>query len=64
MKTQTTKPGWGIVALVSLVAATTLEGSLIITAISVALFTFSAWKGGYMDTSTGSVTVNEKGGTL
>ena len=45
---KTTRPVWGIVAMVSLVAATTLEGSLAVTAISVALFTFGAWKGGYM----------------
>lgn len=44
-----TKWGWGAVALVGLVAATTIEGSLIITAISVAVFGIGAYLGGYMD---------------
>lgn len=48
-ETATTKPGWGIVALVSLMVATTMGGSFIVTAISVAFFAFSAWKGGYME---------------
>ena len=44
-----TKWGWGAVALVGLVAATTIEGSLIITAISVGVFAIGAYLGGYMD---------------
>ena len=44
-----TKWGWGAVALVGLVAATTIEGSLTITAISVAVFGIGAYLGGYMD---------------
>ena len=49
MKTQTTKPGWGIVALVSLMVAGTCFGSFLLSMASVALFAFSAWKGGYME---------------
>lgn len=51
MKTsKQTKWGWGAVALVGLVAATTIEGSLVITAASVALFAIGSYLGGYMDT--------------
>ena len=48
-KTAKTNPVWGIVALIGLLAATTLEGSLTITAISVAVFGIGAYLGGYMD---------------
>lgn len=48
MKTQTTKPGWGIVALVSLMVAGTCFGSFLLSMASVAVFAFSAWRGGYM----------------
>lgn len=51
-----TKWGWGAVALVGLMAATTIEGSLTITAISVAVFGIVAYLGGYMEPMT------EKGG--
>ena len=40
---------WGAVALVSLMAATTIEGNLLITAVATAMFGIGAWKGGYMD---------------
>ena len=49
--TRQTKWGWGAVALVGLVAATTIEGSLILTAASVALFAIGSYLGGYMDES-------------
>ena len=44
-----TKPGWGFVALISVMVACTCFGSLWLTGISAALFAFSAWRGGYMD---------------
>ena len=44
-----TKWGWGAVALVGLVAATTIEGSLILTAASVALFAIGSYLGGYTE---------------
>ena len=47
--TRQTKWGWGAVALVGLMAATTIEGSLIITAASVALFAIGSYLGGYME---------------
>ena len=47
--TKQTKWGWGAVALVGLVAATTIEGSLIITAISVGVFAIGAYLGGYFE---------------
>ena len=56
MKTSKTKPVWGIVALAGLVAATTIEGSLIVTAASVALFALGAWRGGYMTEASGRET--------
>lgn len=49
MKTRQTKPGWGIVALISVMVACTCFGSMWLTGISTALFAFSAWRGGYMD---------------
>ena len=49
MKTQTTKPGWGLVALASLMVAGTCFGSFWLTLASLALFAFSAWRGGYME---------------
>jgi hypothetical protein len=48
MKTQTTKPGWGIVALASLMVAGTCFGSFWLSLTSLTIFAFSAWKGGYM----------------
>lgn len=54
-ETAQTKPVWGIVSLIGLLVATTISGSLIITAVAVAMFGIGAWRGGYMDTSTGSV---------
>ena len=48
---QRTNKVWGIVALIAAMAACTCFGSLWLTGISVALFAFSAWKGGYMDES-------------
>lgn len=48
-KTAQTKPVWGIVALIGLLAATTIEGSLIITAIATAMFGFGAYLGGYFE---------------
>ena len=47
--TKQTKWGWGAVALVGLMAAATIEGSLVITAIGTAIFAIGAWLGGYMD---------------
>lgn len=44
-----TKWGWGLVALAGLLAATTIDGSLLITAASVAVFAVSAYLGGYME---------------
>lgn len=44
-----TKRGWGIVALVALVAATTIEGSLLFTAVAVGVFAAGSYLGGYMD---------------
>lgn len=44
-----TKPGWGIVALVSLTVAGTCFGSFFLSMASLALFAFSAWRGGYME---------------
>lgn len=50
MKTEKqTKWGWGLVALAGLLAATTIDGSLLITAASTAIFALGAWRGGYMD---------------
>lgn len=49
MKTQTTKPGWGLVALVSLMVAGTCFGSFWLSLTSLTIFAFSAWKGGYME---------------
>lgn len=50
MKTQTTKPGWGIVAMAGLLCAcATIESSIMIALAGTAVFTFSAWKGGYME---------------
>ena len=46
-----TKWGWGLVSLVGLMAATTIDGSLIITFIAVAMFGIGAYLGGYMDES-------------
>lgn len=54
-QTAQTKPVWGIVSLIGLLVATTISGSLIITAVAVTMFGIGAWRGGYMDTSTGSV---------
>ncbi|MBQ8959467.1 MAG: hypothetical protein IJ057_13370 [Bacteroidales bacterium] len=55
----TTKWGWGLVAVVGLFVATTIEGSLIITAAGTAFFGLGAYLGGYMqETTTG------KGGAL
>ena len=48
-QTAKTNKGWGIVAVISVMVAITCFGNLWITGISVALFAFSAWKGGYMD---------------
>lgn len=45
-----TKWGWGLVALAGLLAATTIDGSLVITAASVAIFGIGAYLGGYIDT--------------
>ena len=47
-----TKWGWGLVSLVGLMAAATIDGSLIITFIAVAMFGIGAYKGGYMDETT------------
>lgn len=44
-----TKWGWGLVSLVGLMAAGTIDGSLIITFIAVAMFGIGAYLGGYMD---------------
>lgn len=55
-----TKPLWGVVAVIGVMVACTVEGSLIITAIAAAVFGIGAYMGGYMDASTGSAT--EKGG--
>ena len=43
-----TKWGWGLVALAGLLAATTIDGNIIITAASAAVFALGAWRGGYM----------------
>ena len=48
-ETAKTKWGWGVVALAGLMAATTIEGSLLLTAISVGVFALGVWIGGYMD---------------
>lgn len=47
--TKQTKWGWGAVALVGLMAAATIEGSLIITAIATAMFGLGAYLGGYFE---------------
>lgn len=44
-----TKWGWGLLALAGLLAATTIDGSLLITAASVAIFALGAWRGGYIN---------------
>lgn len=49
MNTRETKPAWGIVALIGLMVATTIEGSLIITAIGTATLAIGAYLGGYME---------------
>ena len=40
---------WGAVALIGLMVAVTIEGSLLITAVATAMFGIGAYKGGYMD---------------
>lgn len=40
---------WGAVALIGLLAATTIEGSLIFTAVAVGVFAAGSYLGGYMD---------------
>ena len=60
MKTSKTKPVWGIVALVGLVAATTIEGSLILTAASVAIFAIGSYLGGYMTEDAGRETARRE----
>lgn len=44
-----TKWGWGLISLVGLMAAATIDGSLIITFVAVAMFGIGAYLGGYMD---------------
>lgn len=51
-----TKWGWGLLALAGLLAATTIDGSLLITAASAAIFALGAWKGGYMTEDAGRET--------
>ena len=47
-ETAKTKPAWGVVLIIGMAAACTIEGSFIVTAIAVALFGLGAWLGGYM----------------
>ena len=47
-ETAKTKPAWGVVSIIGMAAACTIEGSFIVTAIAVALFGLGAWLGGYM----------------
>lgn len=54
MKAKQTNKAWGIVALIGMVVVCTIGDNLLITAIGTAMFGFGAWKGGYMDASTGS----------
>lgn len=49
MKARQTKPGWGLVALASLMVAGTCFGSFLLSMASLAVFAFSAWRGGYME---------------
>lgn len=44
-----TKWGWGLVSLVGLMAAATIDGSLIITFLAVTMFGIGAYLGGYME---------------
>ena len=53
-----TKWSWGLVSLVGLMAAATIDGSLIITFIAVAMFGIGAYKGGYMDETSQQVRSN------
>ena len=59
-ETAQTKPVWGIVSLIGLLVATTISGSLIITAVAVAMFGIGAWRGGYMDETTQKLRNNLK----
>ncbi|MCR5037856.1 MAG: hypothetical protein K6A94_00755 [Bacteroidales bacterium] len=54
-ETAQTKPGWGIVAVIGFMVACTMGDSLIMAAIGTAVLAAGAWLGGYMDTSTNSV---------
>ena len=55
MKTRQTKPVWGIVAVIGVMVAVTMGDSLIMAAIGTAMLAAGAYLGGYMDTSTNSV---------
>jgi hypothetical protein len=44
-----TKKGWGFLAAVGITIILTIDGSLIITALGIAVFAIGAYKGGWME---------------